>query len=205
MTHDGPSCANSHLSTCVAVAPHGRAGRILRSLSVSAITTGLSVSILGAMTQLTSVPPAAANVIATVAGIGPSFALNRRWAWRRSGRSHLRREVIPFWSYALAALVLSTIAVSWAAQWAASVGASSTVRTVIVLAANLLTFGALWCGQFLLLERVLSERTEVQSGRGVRVTASTPAAHAAARTARPKPTVQAPNDSTEPRQMSSRR
>jgi putative flippase GtrA len=133
-----------------------RLGRIVRSLSVSVVTTGLSLTILAVLTRYAVTSPAIANVIATVAGIGPSFALNRRWAWRRSGRGHLRREIAPFWGYAVASLVVSTLAVGWAAGWADGIGAGPTTRTLVVLAANLGSFGVLWCGQFLLLDRLLA-------------------------------------------------
>lgn len=130
--------------------------RILRSLSVSATTTGLSLSILALLIRTSLVTPATANVIATIAGIGPSFALNRRWAWQRDGKSHLRREVLPFWGYAMASLVVSTLAVARAAGWAEAADVSPTTRTIIVLVANLGSFAVLWCGQFVILDRVLS-------------------------------------------------
>ena len=130
-------------------------GRIVRSLAVSGVTTVLSLSILAVLIRFDLTSPAVANVISTVAGIGPSFALNRRWAWRGQGRGHLTREIAPFWAYSLLSLVLSTIAVAGAAGWADSIGASAEMRTFVVLAANVATFGTLWIGQFLLLDRVL--------------------------------------------------
>jgi putative flippase GtrA len=130
-------------------------GRIVRSLCVSGVTTVLSLSILAVLIRFDLTTPARANVISVVAGIGPSFALNRRWVWKATGRGHLRREVTPFWAYSLLSLVLSTIAVAHAAAWADSVAASPEQRTIVVLAANVLTFGALWTGQFLLLDKVL--------------------------------------------------
>jgi putative flippase GtrA len=130
-------------------------GRIIRSLAVSGVTTVLSLSILAVLIRFDVTSPARANVIATVAGIGPSFALNRRWAWRGRGRGHLTRELAPFWAYSLLSLVLSTLVVARAAAWAVSIDASPELRTAIALAANIATFGTLWIGQFLLLDRVL--------------------------------------------------
>ena len=49
-------------------------------------------------------PVALALGLATVAGIGPSYVLNRRWVWRRRGAHDLRREVLPFWTMSLAAI-----------------------------------------------------------------------------------------------------
>ncbi|MET0458356.1 MAG: GtrA family protein [Ilumatobacteraceae bacterium] len=145
------------VGTDPAVALMSRLGRIVRSLSVSVMTTALSLSILAVLTRADVTSPATANVVATVAGIGPSFALNRRWAWRRTGKSHVRREIIPFWGYALASLVVSTLAVAIAAAWADGQGLSPTTSTLVVLAANIGSFAVLWCGQFLLLDRLLAD------------------------------------------------
>ena len=65
------------------------------------------------------------------------------------------RELAPFWAYSLVSLVLSTLVVARAAEWASSIDASPGLRAVIALVANMATFGALWIGQFLLLDRVL--------------------------------------------------
>jgi putative flippase GtrA len=131
------------------------AGRVVRSLGVSGVTTVMSLTILAVLTRFDVTSPAAANVIATVAGIGPSFALNRRWAWHRTDRGHVTREVAPFWGYCLLALVLSTIAVARAGAWADAIDVRPGTRTAIILAANVATFGTLWIGQFLLLDRLL--------------------------------------------------
>jgi putative flippase GtrA len=127
----------------------------VRSLSVSFVTTALSLSILAVLTRLAVTSVETANVIATLAGIGPSFALNKRWAWHRTGPSHLRREILPFWGYAVLSLVLSTLAVGAVARWADDAGIGQTTRVALVLLANVATFAALWCGQFALLDQVL--------------------------------------------------
>jgi len=119
---------------------------ILYSL-VSAISLGVSQATLvachGAL-DLTAVP---ANVIAVAVGSIPSYRLNRSWVWGRTGRSHLRREVAPFWMLSFLGLALSTGAVAVVERYDSS--------TVAVSIANLAAFGALWVGKFLLLHYVL--------------------------------------------------
>ncbi|HUS62317.1 MAG TPA: GtrA family protein, partial [Acidimicrobiales bacterium] len=49
-----------------------------------------------------------ATILANVIGGVPSYYLNRRWAWGKRGRSHLMREVVPFWALAFISLAFST-------------------------------------------------------------------------------------------------
>jgi hypothetical protein len=140
-----------------------RFGRVIRSMSVSLVTSVLSLTLLAVLVHLSSLSPAAANVVASLAGVGPSFALNRRYAWRCSGRGHLRRELLPFWVYALASLAASTAAVDLAGRWADSEGVAPATRTAMVLGANIGTSMVLWFGQFALLERTLTARRTVDA------------------------------------------
>src|SRR5688572_19715131 len=117
-------------------------------MSVSMVTSVLSLTLLAVLVHLSSLSPAWANVVASVAGIGPSFALNRRYAWRCTGRGHVRRELLPFWVYALCSLAASTAAVDLAGRWADNAGASPAMRTITVLAANVGMSMVLWLGQF---------------------------------------------------------
>src|SRR4051812_34628626 len=55
-----------------------------------------------------------ANVSAVAVSTVPSYVLNRHWAWGKRGKSHLWKEVVPFWALAFVGLAFST----WAADWA---------------------------------------------------------------------------------------
>ncbi len=110
------------------------------------------------LVHLSSLSPARANIVASVAAIGPCFALNRRIAWRCTGRGHLSRELLPFWCYGLAALVATTAAVHLAGYWADSVGVAGTSRTLAVILANVVASIVLWFGRFALLERTLQQQ-----------------------------------------------
>jgi putative flippase GtrA len=99
-----------------------------------------------------------ANVVATGVGTIPSFELNRRWVWAKSGRRSIMKEVVPFCTLSFGELALSTVAVSLAARWSAASGLGNTAVTLISLAANMFTFGALWAVQYVLLDRALFGR-----------------------------------------------
>jgi putative flippase GtrA len=127
----------------------------LRYATVSIIATVTSMTVLGVLVTRTAVPAGFANVIATAVGTVPSFELNRRWVWRRTGRRSMRGEVGPFWALSFAGLALSTLTVSLAAAWAAHAGVTGTARTFVIETANVAAFGSLWIAQFLILDRIL--------------------------------------------------
>lgn len=88
-----------------------------------------------------------ANISAVMISSIPAYLLNRSWVWGKSGKSHFRREVLPFWAFALAGLALSTLFVGLVEQ--------RTEATIPVLAANLSGFGLLWVARFFVLDRLL--------------------------------------------------
>lgn len=97
----------------------------------------------------------AAIAAASLGGI-PSYYLNRRWAWGKTGRSHLLKEVAPFWVIAFAGLVFST----WAADFGESLARDhfASSRFLQALTVNLFAlgaFGILWVGKFVFFNKVL--------------------------------------------------
>lgn len=136
--------------------------RLFRYATVSAISTVLSLSTLGILVETRAVPAGWANVIATSVGIIPSFELNRRWVWGKSGQRSVLAEIGPFCAMSFAGLALSTVTVSAAASYATHAGFSNEARTVLALLANIGAFGTLWLAQFVILDRVLFRVKMVQ-------------------------------------------
>jgi putative flippase GtrA len=134
--------------------PQGK--KMFRYTMVSVISTLVSVTVLalvyGVFQVWTEVPSTLfSNIVATV----PSYYLNRSWAWGKSGRSHLRREVLPFWGLSIAGMLLSIVT----STEARNIGLAHfqhhhTLRTILVLLANLLAFGVLWIVKFLVFNRL---------------------------------------------------
>ena len=97
----------------------------------------------------------AAIAAAALGGI-PSYYLNRRWAWGKTGRSHFLKEILPFWAIALAGLVFST----WAADFGESLAvdhfpSSRLIQALTVNFFALGAFGVLWVGKFIFFNKVL--------------------------------------------------
>ena len=132
--------------------------KLTRYAAVSAISTSVTLSLLGVMIYTKTLPAGWANVVATGVGTIPSFELNRRWVWAKSGRRSVMREVVPFCTLSFGGLMISTVAVSLAARWSAASGLGNAAVTLISQAANVSTFGALWALQYVLLDRVLFGR-----------------------------------------------
>lgn len=96
-----------------------------------------------------------ANLFATAVASLPSYYLNRRWVWRKVGRSHLMKEVVPFWVLAFIGLALSTFAVDIAERWSRDLGLSHAMSTAMVNVAALAAFGVVWVGKFLIFNHLM--------------------------------------------------
>jgi putative flippase GtrA len=138
------------------VAGFGRhLAQLLRYSAVSAISTSVSLTILGTLVATRAVTPGWANVIATAVATAPSFELNRRWVWARKGRRSLHREAAPYFALTFTGLGLSTLAVSVATGIASAHHAGTGTRTAVALLANLAGFGTVWVAQYVILDKVL--------------------------------------------------
>jgi putative flippase GtrA len=136
---------------------HTPAGKkMFRYVAQSAATTLFSFAVLGLVYGVfrlwTEVPSTVfANCVATV----PSYFLNRNWVWGKSGRSHLLKEVVPFWVASVVGIVLSIFTASEARHLGLTYFPHHHgIRTGLVEGANLLAFGLLWIVKFLVFNRL---------------------------------------------------
>jgi putative flippase GtrA len=128
--------------------------RLRRCASVSVVTTVLSLVSLVVMTTF-GVAAVPANVMTTTLATIPSYQLNRRWTWNRTGSSNLWREVVPFWAMSFAGLAASTVTVGIADRWAVGAHITGVLHTGTILAGHLGGFALLWLVQFAILDRVV--------------------------------------------------
>ncbi|MCU1373166.1 MAG: hypothetical protein JWO68_452 [Actinomycetia bacterium] len=124
--------------------------KFVRYGAVSAVSTVTSMVVLGVLVATRSLTPGWANLVATAVGTVPSFELNRRWVWGKTGRRSLAGEVGPFAVLSFAGLALSTLTVSIAGHLV-----TGAARTLAVEVASVGAFGSLWVLQFFLLDRLL--------------------------------------------------
>jgi|SRR5579872_1193405 len=142
--------------------PHFK--RLAKFLSVSIISTIVTQTVLFVTYHELSLASAMeCNVIATCCATFPAYYLNRTWTWGKTGKSHMWREVVPFWSIAFVGLVLSTAAVGLAAHNADHISQSKDVKAAFVQLANFVTYGLIWVGRYSIFNRYLfGERTQEQ-------------------------------------------
>lgn len=100
--------------------------------------------------------PAIANVLAVSISAVPAYYLTRAWVWGKTGKSHLTREVLPFWAFAFAGLILSTVAVYLATHVTGIYLIPPDERTLLEKLvpniANIVAFGLLWVVKFFALD-----------------------------------------------------
>lgn len=133
--------------------PEGR--KWVRYSMVSVVAVACSQLILAVTFGLLQWSARSANMTAVGLSAIPSYWLNRVWVWKKTDRSSMLREIIPFWAMAFLGLIFSTWAADLAATHAAGLSDSRGVQTVVVMAASLAAFGILWVGKFAVLNRVL--------------------------------------------------
>lgn len=129
---------------------------MVRYVAQSAITTVVSFAVLGLVYGVfrlwTEVP---STLFANVVAVVPSYYLNRNWVWGKSGKSHLWREVVPFWAASLVGIALSVLTSSQARHFGMKYFLHDHgTRTALVEGANLLAFGVLWVLKFLVFNRL---------------------------------------------------
>jgi len=120
--------------------------------SVVAAVTSLVVFAVAFGLGLGNVP---ANVLAFVAGAIPNWVLNRSWAWQRTGRVHVRREIILYAVVSLLSLVASSAATGWANEKAPAVTPNHTLQVLLVACAYIATYGVLFVAKYVIYELVI--------------------------------------------------
>jgi putative flippase GtrA len=98
-----------------------------------------------------------------MAGI-PSYILNRRWVWKKGGRSHIWKEIVPFWVMSLTGIGFAIVTASMAHNFANAHQLHHVARTVLVVGANVGAFGLLWVVKFLVLNRLFAQIAEAEVG-----------------------------------------
>ena len=138
--------------------------KLFRYGMVSVVSALIGFSILtlvyGVLQLWTEVPSALfSNILATI----PNYYLNRRWVWGKSGRSHLWREIIPFWVMSISGMILALLTASLARSFSNAHDLGHVTRTIVIVGANTAAFGIIWILKFLVLNRLFQHLPVAES------------------------------------------
>jgi putative flippase GtrA len=133
-------------------APHGIVGYVvglirtkgLRYVLVSTVNVLVGGGLLVLLQQ--RMDPVEANVVAVAISAVPAYYMNRAWVWGKRGKSHWKKEVMPFWVFTAAGLALSTVAIHFAQD--------HTDNRFAILFVQLCSFGVLWVVRFFVLDKL---------------------------------------------------
>ena len=135
---------------------HTHEGRkIFRYTMVSVISTIVSLSVIAVVYGVLHVwgeieSTIFGNAVATV----PSYWLNRRWAWQKSGRSHMMKEIVPFWTMAALGIAFSNVGAAVARHIGIKYNFSHLELTVVVLVANVISFAIFWVAKLMVFNKM---------------------------------------------------
>ncbi len=119
--------------------------RITRYALGSCVALATSVVVF-ALLYVLGVGTTIDSIVAFVAGAVPNWILNRRWAWRVSGKVAFGREIIGYVAVSLLALVAASAATGWTQEQVEGIPAHHGIRVALVtlsyVAVQAILFGA---------------------------------------------------------------
>src|SRR5580693_1626831 len=131
------------------------AWQLFRYTAVSGISTAVSFGVLAIVFGVLHLwgeigSTVFANLVATV----PSYFLNRKWVWKKGGRSHLMKEIAPFWAMSAIGIVVSIGGAAIARKIGIDHHLNHLMQTALVLAANIMSFALFWVLKYMLFNRL---------------------------------------------------
>ncbi|HVE94121.1 MAG TPA: GtrA family protein [Acidimicrobiales bacterium] len=137
-----------------ALSPGGR--KAIKYTLVSVIAVAVSqIALVAFGPLLLDWKPRSANIAASSIGAVPSYYLNRYWAWGKRGRSHLLKEVAPFWALAFLGMAFSTWTVGITAAFASDRYDSELIQAMFINGGSIAAFGVLWIAKFIIFNKIL--------------------------------------------------
>ena len=138
---------------------------------ISALTSLVVLTIVYGVLRLWT--EVASTLFANQTAGVPSYILNRRWVWGKTGKSHLLKEILPFAVISVTGIGFALFTASLAHKFADTHHLHHLARTALVVGTNVASFGILWVFKFLILNRLFAQIPDVEEiGAEVRVPGS---------------------------------
>ena len=148
------------LSDAIAWSKSHQGKKLIRFTLASVITTMVSLTtilVVYGFHVITGIYTA--TLFGNVVAIVPSYYLTRAWAWGKRGRSHLRKEVLPYWLMSFAGIAFSLLGAMWVKQIVHAHDLDHLVDTILVAGMNLVSFAVFWVLKILLFNRIFHTNT----------------------------------------------
>ncbi|NNN02894.1 MAG: hypothetical protein HKL87_02720 [Acidimicrobiaceae bacterium] len=100
-----------------------------------------------------------ATLVGNLVAVLPSYYLTRVWAWGKRGRSHWRREVLPYWSLSLIGIAFAMLGAAWVKDIIHEHHYQHLMNTLLVAGMNLGSFAIFWVLKILLFNRIFHTHT----------------------------------------------
>jgi putative flippase GtrA len=129
-----------------------RWGRLIRYGATSGVSTVMSEAMLIGLTATATLGATSSALLANLVASVPSYLLSRYWIWPDAGRDRVGRQVTLYWTTSIISTVLSTVVTKVVA---ANISMHGTPRALVLGAAFLGTYGALWFAKYVVYHRWL--------------------------------------------------
>jgi len=123
--------------------------KFIRYSMVSGVAIVISQAAILICTALLHTSGILANTVGAVTATPASYELNRKWAWGKHGKSHMWKEVAPFWALTLLGFLGSTGTVELADNLCRSHHVIGLTRSLAIMGASLVAYGVVWVAKFL--------------------------------------------------------
>jgi putative flippase GtrA len=129
--------------------------KLTRYFLGSVVTTGVSFAWITIMYGLKIIPGVIwATLSGNLVAVIPSYYWNRAWAWGKRGRSHFRREIVPYWSMAFLGIAFSQLGAFWARHEVHTHKWSHLAATALVSGTNVLCFAIFFVLKLMVFNRI---------------------------------------------------
>jgi putative flippase GtrA len=146
---------SARIRTVIAWTNSHKGKKLTRYLLGSVVTTGLSFAWITIMYGLHIIPGVIwATLSGNLVAVIPSYYWNRAWAWGKRGKSHFRREIVPYWSMAFLGIAFSQLGALWARHEVHSHNWSRLDDTAIVALTNVLCFAIFFLLKLMVFNRI---------------------------------------------------
>jgi putative flippase GtrA len=129
--------------------------KFVRYSMVSGVAIVISQVAILICTALFHTSGVLANTVGAVVATPASYELNRKWAWGKHGKSHLWKEVAPFWGLTLLGYLGSTGTVQLADDMCKNHHIMGLTRSLAIMGASLLAYGVVWVVKFFVFQHLV--------------------------------------------------